>query len=176
MKVILLHHTPLWIADKAIGKCWDKVCRLKIEHLFYNFDIDGISKVCLQKLARHRMASLSVKNIEYTLKELKDDNSDNFEDKYIVLTGDIGVDNSSRIAISNLQHQLQRGISNDIAKYCLPETYKTSLVWSISARSLQNFLQLRTSKSALWEIRDFANAIYKVLPEDHKFLFKDYIK
>jgi len=24
MQVKLLHHTPLWVADKAIGKCWDK--------------------------------------------------------------------------------------------------------------------------------------------------------
>ena len=24
MEVTLLHHTPISIADKAIGKCWDK--------------------------------------------------------------------------------------------------------------------------------------------------------
>ncbi len=33
-----------------------------LEHLVYNFDIKGISRACLQELARHRIASLSVKS------------------------------------------------------------------------------------------------------------------
>ena len=39
-------------------------------------------------------------------------------------------------------------------------------------RSLQNFLALRTSKAALWEIQQLCDAIYKVIPSDHKFLFE----
>ena len=46
---------------------------------------------------------------------------------------------------------------------------------SINARSLQNFLYLRTSKSALWEIRELAYNIYKTLPKEHQYLFKDYV-
>ena len=42
-----------------------------LEHLVYTFEIDGISRACLQELARHRIASLSVKSTRYTLKELK---------------------------------------------------------------------------------------------------------
>ena len=57
----------------------------------------------------------------------------------------------------------------------LPEAYKTSLVMTINMRSLQNFLELRTSKSALWEIRDLAKAMYNALPPDHLYLFKEYI-
>ncbi len=44
-----------------------------LEHLSYNFDIDGISRACLQELARHRISSFSVKSSRYTLKELKDE-------------------------------------------------------------------------------------------------------
>ena len=62
--------------------------------------------------------------------------------------------------------------SLDIVKYCLPECYKTELTWSINARSLQNFISLRSSKSALWEIRNLANAIYDALPNEHKFIFE----
>ena len=61
----------------------------------------------------------------------------------------------------------------DIAKYCLPESYKTELTWSINARSLQNFISLRSSKSALWEIQNLANAIYAALPDEHKFIFDE---
>ena len=90
MIVKLLNNTPLWIADKAIGKCWAKekeecdVNRIErvankfkhastIEHLSYTFDIDGVSRALLQELARHRIASYSVKSTRYTLKELKND-------------------------------------------------------------------------------------------------------
>jgi thymidylate synthase (FAD) len=105
MKIELIHNTPLWVAAKAIRKCWASegksdtelnllndvvVCgendkelihrvgnKFKhastLEHLVYTFDIDGISRACLQELVRHRMASYSVKSTRYTLKELKDE-------------------------------------------------------------------------------------------------------
>jgi thymidylate synthase (FAD) len=44
-----------------------------LEHLTYNFHIYDISRALLQELARHRIASLSVKSTRYTLKELKNE-------------------------------------------------------------------------------------------------------
>ena len=44
-----------------------------LEHLVYTFDVDGISRACLTELARHRIASYSVKSTRYTLKELKNE-------------------------------------------------------------------------------------------------------
>jgi len=54
-----------------------------------------------------------------------------------------------------------------------PDAYKTELTWTINARSLQNFLRLRTAPSAMWEIRRLAYALYEALPEDHKYLFTE---
>jgi thymidylate synthase (FAD) len=71
---------------------------------------------------------------------------------------------------------LVAGISNDRAKYCLPESYKTELTWTINARSLQNFISLRSDKAALWEIRDLANMVYETLPSDHRYLFENSLK
>ena len=65
--------------------------------------------------------------------------------------------------------------SLDIVKYCLPECYKTELTWSVNARSLQNFLSLRSSKSALWEIRNLSLKLYESLPQEHKFIFEDHV-
>ena len=189
MVVTLLHNTPLSIADKAIGKCWDKpkdecdVARIErvankhkhsstIEHLTYSFDIDGVSRALLQELARHRMANLSVKSSRYTLKELKTA-SDLELYSFYVLTGKSIVDANNFRALVNLRAILRENVNNDIVKYMLPEAYKTSLVWTINARSLQNFLALRTNKAALWEIRELAYEIFKQLPQDHKFLFVD---
>ena len=202
MEVKLLNYTPLWICSNAIRTCWqsfdkgdnggeidlaliDRVGnQLKhastLEHLFYNFYIKGISRACLQELARHRIASLSVKSTRYTLKELKNESEfkpNDFENasRYIVLTSNEFVDNASINALENLRQILNQNTSLDIAKYCLPESYKTELSWSINARSLQNFLSLRSSKSALWEIRDLANLIYQNLPQEHKFIYQDFI-
>lgn len=210
MKVTLLHNTPLWVNAHGARTCWDShdksdsvesefgICGIKdaelidrvgnkfkhasvLEHVSYNFYIEGISRACLQELARHRMASLSVKSTRYTLKELKEEETFKFADdkrleKYIVKTGEPLVDSYSMYALENLRVALKHGVSNDIAKYCLPESYKTELTWTINMRSLQNFLSLRSDKSALWEIRNLANAIYKALPEEHKYMYKSHFK
>jgi thymidylate synthase (FAD) len=202
MQVKLMHHTPLDVCAHAIRTCWqsfdksdeggekDKALIDRVgnkykhastlEHLVYTFYISGISRALLQELARHRMASLSVKSTRYTLKELKDSepfNENDFESasKFIVLTNNEIVDSASIKALNNLQAILKKGISNDIAKYALPECYKTELTWTINARSLQNFLTLRSSKSALWEIRELAHKLYNALPSEHKYIFQDCI-
>jgi thymidylate synthase (FAD) len=154
-----------------------------LEHLYYNFQIEGISRAVLQELSRHRIASLTVKSTRYTLKELKDEEpfrsieADRERvEKYCVLVKNHKVDSAICLALDELRDLVKSGISNDKAKYCLPESYKTSLTWSINARSLINFLSLRSDKSALWEIRDLARAVFEALPDDHKYLFKDCMK
>ena len=204
MKVKLLNYTPLEIADIAICKCYgnephsdsekvkariNRVANVSkhastIEHLYYNFDIDGISRACLQEVARHRVASYTVKSSRYTLQELKkeepfDVNNPDIDwvraGQFIVFTNDNYVDYASVKALDELRRLLEMNVPNDVAKYCMPEAYKTSLVMSINARSLQNFLELRMSKHALKEIQDLAKALFEAVPEEHKFLFKEYI-
>ena len=200
MQVELLHYTPLHVCSHAIRTCWNthsksdkgkldesliyRVGNINkhksvLEHLFYSFDIKGISRACLQELARHRMASLSVKSTRYTLKELNKEDSflplceENYKraEKYIMLSSNERVKDQSIKALENLRLAVKDGIANDIAKYIIPECYKTELVWSINARSLQNFLELRTAKVALKEIRELAYSVYKALPQEHLYLF-----
>ena len=96
--------------------------------------------------------------------------------KYIVLTGDIEVDTMSVIALEQTRVLVSRGKSNDKLKYTMPECFKTSLVWTVNMRSLQNFLSLRTDKAALAEIRELAYEIFAALPVEHGYLFADYVK
>jgi thymidylate synthase (FAD) len=203
MNVTLQHYTPLVICSDAIRTCWQSFDKSDnggekdrelidrvgnkfkhastLEHIIYNFYVEGVSRALLQELARHRMASLSVKSTRYTLKELKDEAPFSLADKaraekYLVYTDVLIVDEMSIRALENLRAVLVDGISNDRAKYCLPESYKTELTWSINARSLQNFISLRSDKAALWEIRDLAHAIFEALPEDHRYLFENSLK
>ena len=154
------------------------------EHISFNFFIDGISRACLQEVSRHRHTSLSVKSSRYTLKELK--NEDSFTtnalegriraEKYLFMTVDETVNRSSILALENLRSHIVTGTSNDIAKYCMPEAFRTQLTWSINLRSLQNFLSLRTDKKALPEIQHLARLIYEALPEEAKSLVKHCVK
>lgn len=198
MIVKLINHTPLSVADIAICKCYgntphedkDKVqARINrvanvskhastIEHISYSFDIDGISRALLQELARHRIASYTIKSSRYTLQELKKEiafmsteHGKERASKYVVFTGNYSIDTAILFALDELRELVVEGIPNDLTKYCMPEAYKTSLVMTINARSLQNFLELRSSKHALWEIQELAKEIYNIIPDDHKFLY-----
>ncbi|WP_297811907.1 FAD-dependent thymidylate synthase [uncultured Helicobacter sp.] len=206
MQITLLNYTELKTCAHAIRTCWqsfekgdnggerDKELILRVgnkfkhastlEHLYYTFYIQGISRATLQELARHRISSLSVKSTRYTLKELK--NTESFlplntqnlfrAKEFLVFTDNELVDRASVQALENLRLLLQENISNDLVKFAMPESYKTELTWSVNARSLQNFLFLRSSKSALWEIRNLAFALFESLPQEHQFLFDDFLQ
>lgn len=164
-----------------------------LEHLVYSFYIDGISRAVLQELVRHRLASYSVKSTRYTLKELRNEKPfcdehwdsdkeygyvvdwDRFE-KYCVRTGNYNIDLSNALRLDSIIELLNTtDLKQDELKYLLPESYKTSLTWTINARSLQNFLSLRTNPAALEEIRNLAYKIFDNIPDKHKFIFKDFI-
>ena len=149
-----------------------------LEQLVYWFDIDGISRACLQELARHRTARMTVKSSRYTLKEIKDIyKEDGGFDEFFVHTNVDRIDEEIYNAIYTLAEQLSLGtLSNDTAKYMLPEAFKTRLQWQIDGRNLQNFLELRTSKDALWEIRLLARAVFDAIPDEHKYLYEEYMK
>lgn len=224
IKVTLLHHTPLYIASDGARTCWssqdksdtDRISSVIgpkdlalidrvgnqfrhasiLEHISMNFFIDGISRACLQELARHRHASLSVKSSRYTLTELKrlapfknsfDDLRINTKDEYInkdgilasdylVMTSCDTVNTNSVYALERLRAALANGISNDICKYCMPEAYRTQLTWTINLRSLQNFISLRTDRTALPEIQHLARLIYAALPADLQSLVSHCVK
>jgi len=69
----------------------------------------------------------------------------------------------------------RHNIPNDQLKYALPEAYKTTLVWSINARSLRNFFILRMSERAHWEIRKLAFEVFGAIPNDHVILYEDVV-
>lgn len=213
MRVELLSSTPLSVLVKAIRTCWDsfdksdnlgqkdldlidRVCNKykhesTCEHIVFSFNIEGISRLCLQELARHRMASLSVKSTRYTLKQLaKEKPFWSFLDETPVLGAisrsrkyinypsgkESSYDeiNPQLVQLEILRAQLLNIKNSDKAKYYLPESYKTNLVWTINARSLKNFLNLRLSRSAHYEIRELAKEILNIINNtEYKILFKD---
>lgn len=166
-----------------------------LEHCTYTFDIVGISRALLQEISRHRISSPTVKSSRYTLDELKKESpfvtavhfhkkEDKYTSllarnamvrasKYIVFTGNQKVDSNNIVKLDMLRNSVQQGIENDFSKFEIPECYKTSLVWTLNARSLQNLFKLRSHSSALWEFIMLVNKMMNEIPEHHKFLFED---
>ena len=198
MKVKLLNKPDISIIIEATRTCYDSMSKsdnlgdkdlalLKkiidskhesvLEHMVFTFKITDISRACLQELARHRIASYSVKSTRYTLKELRD-TPDNELEKFLIDDIESIVKSSAIDSLKKIKMMLNMSNPDmDKIKYALPECYKTELVWTINLRSLRNFLKLRLSLKAHQEIRKLATIIYSCLvanlPND--ILFQDVI-
>ena len=141
-------------------------------HSFYTFRLSGFSRALLQELVRHDdLLAITGKSTRYTLKELKNEMPFNgIEDierakKYIIPA--INVKESLvEKEIKELEmsrQELQTGVSNDKAKYLLPESYRSEVFITLNENNLNNLLKLRTDKAALWEFQYLANLIKEII-------------
>lgn len=60
------------------------------------------------------------------------------------------------------EHLLERGVAKEVARMVLPVNIYTQFYWTINARSLMNFLSLRNSEHAMYEIRQYAIVIEEI--------------
>jgi len=138
-------------------------------HSFYSFRISGISRALLQELVRHDdLLAITVKSTRYTLKELKNENEFKKNEnglkrakKYLVFQS--AISRGQIDELNTLKRYIDKGLSNDIAKYLLPESYRTECIITINENNLKNLLKLRTDKSALWEFQSLAKLIKETL-------------
>lgn len=60
---------------------------------------------------------------------------------------------------------IEAGVAREMARGVLPVCQYTQFYWSVNARSLLNFLQLRQDGHAQYEIRVYADAIARIFKE-----------
>lgn len=162
-----------------------------LEHIVTQWEIIGSSRLELQEHMRHRIASPTVKSTRYTLKEfLNDDNyviKDYFvrpprsefesdEDYTLFISNQIRLAVYFKETLIELQNSLKLAKHSrfqDIAKYLIPEGFRTRFTWTINMRSLLNFIRLRLDKNAHFEIRYIAKLIQDALMEtEYQYLLK----
>ena len=197
IKVDLLHYTPEFIAVNAIKKPYKNEAATietsvkvasppinhgsTIEHLTLNFNISGISRLCLQEIERHRMSefdvsdlfsSSTVESTRYTLnKALKMDidqidiwdyfvkpeyDKTRFKDLRDYELAIMELKSWNYCALENMIGQIQLATPPDFIKYFLPEGWRVELAFSINMRSFTNFISLRNHPRAHFEIRHLA--------------------
>lgn len=73
-----------------------------------------------------------------------------------------------------LKQKTKRNVGDNF-KYLVTDNWATDLVMTINLRSLKNFLKLRNSGAAFFQIRMLAEEMLKVLPDKYKQLvWRDY--
>ena len=145
-------------SPKRVRRCAEQGHMSVFEHASATLRIEGISRACLAQLTRHRIASYSVMSQRYC----KVDAGSLW---YVTPPSIVGTDTEARFraqaydAMWSYQAAIDEGMKPEDARFLLPEATKTSLVMTINARSLQNFLTLRLDSHAQWEIRELAERI-----------------
>jgi len=142
-----------------------------LEHAFYTFKIEGISRACLGQLTRHRHASYTVRSQRYC---------DESEQKIIIpesydKMGFYPYDLLEEIYMY-YNRLIRSGIKKEDARMILPMATATDLYMSLNLRELIHIYKLRSHKSAQWEIRDLVNEMVKLVIEANpelEFIFKE---
>jgi len=166
--VTLLHHTdkPEELVLQAMAKCYDRKPTLKslqaaikaghtslLEHVSFTWELQGISRVVLAQLTRHRIASYTVRSQRYC---------DEWDTDYYV-PPELGPESRDsylrgiRRSRDCYRKLLGEGVPKELARYVLPQAVHTELVLTMNARELYDvFFPLRLSKRAQPEIRELA--------------------
>lgn len=158
-----------------IGKLMDMGHESVLEHASFTFGVEGVSRVLLAQLTRHRIASFSVQSQRYV----------SYENGFgyiipdsIIALGDDAVkrydDQMSTIEqwYKDWQTLLGKGEkSNEDARFVLPNACETRLMVTMNVRELRHFFQLRMCNRAQWEIRRMAEEMFRLCFETAPALF-----
>lgn len=160
---------------KAIVKSGHESC---VEHATATFKLSEISRVLTHELVRHRLFSFSQRSQRYVKENepsyvvpdvLVDDNTTN---QKLLLARDI-FDKAMQNAWDAYSLLLSYGLKPEDARFVLPNACTTEIIVSGNFREYRNFLKLRLSPRAQWEIRKAANIILDKLYEIAPSCFED---
>lgn len=140
------------------------------EHANFTFCIEGVSRVLLAQLTRHRLASFSVQSQRYcgvdtesvvipeSIKEKR------FTGSVMMLL---------RKAADLYSAMVSSGIPEEDARFFVPQGVTTTLMMTMNARELRHFFSLRCCNRAQWEIRKLADEMLAQCREVAPILFDD---
>ncbi|MBR0204184.1 MAG: FAD-dependent thymidylate synthase [Synergistaceae bacterium] len=137
-----------------------------LEHIYLTYRIQGLSRACLQQLARHRHITLSVESTRHTLRKQID-------------TMPISAENGYYSYLEKFNQAFREfadehpDMPNDELKYYLPEFWPVKLFMTANVRALRWILNLRTAPQALKEFRTLARKLFEAVPDEFKYLLAD---
>ncbi len=157
-----------------------------LEHAYFTFGVEGISRACTHQLVRHRIASYSQQSQRY-VEEHSGKHGGVFDyiippsiikcglkEKFEKLMRDIqGAYDEFYQVIKEAKIEGEKTAAED-ARYVLPNAAETKIIITMNARELiDSFFKLRTCQRAQWEIRTMAIEMLKLAIAVAPNLFKD---
>lgn len=139
------------------------------EHAAFTFLIEGVSRVLLAQLTRHRIASFSVQSQRYCGADMGMVIPDS------VCAADL-VDDYVRIrklVKKAYDKAVEKGVPAEDARYFTLQGGHTKIVMTMNARELRHFFSLRCCNRAQWEIRELADKMLSMCKETAPMLFAD---
>jgi len=149
-----------------------------MEHVSFTFLIEGVSRVLLAQLTRHRIASFSVQSQRYV------SYADGFG--YIVPPAIRALGEEAVEEYEQQMAQMQSWYegwqkklgdagekSNEDARFVLPNACETRILMTMNARELRHFFSLRMCSRAQWEIRSMATAMFEECCRVAPAMFRD---
>lgn len=148
-----------------------------LEHASFTFAVEGVSRVLLAQLTRHRIASFSVQSQRYV--SLKDDFFYIVPPRIRELGEDAVREYEQQMDMMHLWYtQWQERLgntgegSNEDARFVLPSACETRLTMTMNARELMHFFSLRCCNRAQWEIREMATQMLMLCRQVAPTIFK----
>ena len=140
-----------------------------LEHAVFTFRIEGISRVTLAQLTRHRLASFSVESQRYVkLDDWKAVIPDTITKSKFLQEADEQI----RHSMDLYRRMVEAGIPAEDARYVTPQAITTNLVMTMNARELRHFFSLRCCNRAQWEIRHLADEMLRLCRKEAPILFE----
>ena len=171
--------------DEATEKFVDMLSSIghesPIEHAYFTFGIEGISRACSHQIVRHRIASYSQQSQRYV--DLQNSFSyiipaaiKNNEKAKLLYEKSMVADMDTYIEITQtLIDEYTKGVTDskeitsltkkalEDARFALPNACETKIIVTMNARTLMNFFKERCCNRAQWEIRDVANQMLDIV-------------
>ena len=166
-----------------------------IEHVSFTFGVEGVSRTLTHHLLRHRISSYSqqsqryvrLNQFEYIIPPAIGNNKEAKEmfimameedQKYYDKISDILYDEHYNRYINegfkekDAKMKAEKEAIED-ARYIFPNACETKIVFTMNARSLLNFFNIRCCNRAQWEIRELATLMLMEVKKIYPVLFKN---
>lgn len=165
----------------ALQACVNKRHYSVLEHIYFTFHVQGVSRALLAQITRHRLASFSVYSQRYN----KEDDF-NFVVPERIKEMDprwgkteFEADMRTIQEIYNKWHKklIDAGYTekeaNEDARFVTPQATETKFVVTMNARELLHVFTLRCCQKAQWEIQELAKSMLRQCKQVAPTIFKD---
>ena len=138
-----------------------------LEHIYFTFKIEGISRACSHQLVRHRHCSFTQRSQRYC----SEDGFETVEPKSISqIDKKNGYDNLMSIIEDHYRDLQMLDVPNEDARYILPNACATELYLSCNLRELIHIANERLCARAQWEIRDLVKQMVALIDPSLHFM------